>query len=162
MANNWGIGEQSAALCDLGGSPGCQEVLYGIFPVPRYGDVQNAQGMQGMMATHNTYRQKDGDMMAAYQDVRYVQGYAAALMWRAAVEKAIDDGHPSPTGEDLKNALESFQDVSLQGMTAGLVSFTATDHRPQGNAAVYKINDQDTLEFVDRYSIALDASWLGY
>ena len=162
MANNWGIGETSASICMMNGPPGCADILYGLFPVPRYGDVQNAEGMLTMMEIHDTYRAEDGHMPSAYQDVRYVQGYAAALMWQAAVEKAIDDGHTSPTGEDLKNAFESFKDVDLQGMTAGRISFTSKDHRPQANTAVYKINSQNTLEFVDRYSIMLSPAWLGY
>ena len=162
MANNWGIGETSSTICMVNGPPSCANVLYGLFPVPRYGDVQNAEGMLAMMKMHDDYRAKDGQPTSSYQDVRYVQGYAAALMWQKAVEKALDDGHPSPTGEDLKNALETFKDVDLEGMTAGRISFTPKDHRPQANTAVYKINSQSTLEFVDRYSIMLSPDWLGY
>jgi ABC-type branched-subunit amino acid transport system substrate-binding protein len=161
MANNWGIGETSAKIC----GPGCAGILYGLFPVPVYGDTHNAIGMTQMMQIHDMYRDRDQEPRDRYADVRYVQGYAAALMWRQAVERAIDAGHKSPTGEDLKNALESFKNVVLDGMTAGAISFTPKDHRPQANESVYKldaVNAQTAFTFVDQYSIELDPTWLGY
>ena len=85
MANNWGIGETSPSIC----GPKCAGVLYGVFPVPIYGDTRNSSGMSKMLDLHNTYRQKDGDPADKYQDIRYVQGYAAALMWREAVERPV-------------------------------------------------------------------------
>src|SRR5262249_27802914 len=41
MANNWGIGETSSQLCGYndGKTSDCDGVLYGLFPVPRYGDT---------------------------------------------------------------------------------------------------------------------------
>jgi hypothetical protein len=158
MANNWGIDETTSATCGAA----CNNIVYGLFPVPSYGDVQNAGGMLDLMSTHDTYRQKDGQPLDAYRDVRYVQGYAAALMWHKAVELALATGHTSPTGEDLKNALESFREVDLKGMTASPVSFSAKDHRPQSAEGVYLINEKGALTFIDRYSINLDPTWLGY
>lgn len=158
MANNWGIGETTPEVCGTG----CNNIFYGLFPVPRYGDLRNSVGMDELLKIHDEYRLKDGDELEKYRDVRYVQGYAAALMWRQAVERAIDAGHNTPSGADLREALESFDQVTLDGMTAGPISFTAGDHRPQSNEAIYKINGQGVLEFVDRYSIRLDDEWLGY
>jgi ABC-type branched-subunit amino acid transport system substrate-binding protein len=158
MANNWGIGETTPSIC----GPSCAKIFYGLFPVPRYGDVQRAIGMTTLMETHQAYRRKDGHPLDLYRDVRYVQGYAAAIMWHKAVEMAIDTGHTTPTGEDLKNALESFQGVDLRGMTAGPISFSPKDHRPQSNESVYVLNDQGELTFVDGYSIELNPNWLGY
>jgi serine/threonine protein kinase len=161
MANNWGIGEASMKIC----GPACSGVLYGLFPVPIYGDTRNALGMTQMLRIHDMYREKDHEPRDKYADGRYVQGYAAALMWREAVERAIDAGHKTPTGEDLKNALETFHHVVLEGMTAGAISFSPKDHRPQANASVYKLdssNPRSVFSFVDQYSIELDATWLGY
>jgi hypothetical protein len=158
MANNWGIGETSPTICGTD----CDGLYYGVFPVPRYGDVQNATGMNHMLDIHDTYRQKDGDPLDTYRDVRYVQGYAAALMWQKAVEQAVAAGHTSPTGEDLKTALEGFKGVTLDGMTAGPISFASSDHRPQANESVYMISATGVLTFVDRYSIDLDPKWRGY
>jgi hypothetical protein len=158
MANNWGIGETTPEICGAA----CNNIFYGLFPVPRYGDSRNAIGMDQMMRIHDEYRQKDGHPIEQYRDVRYVQGHAAALMWRKAVEAAIDAGNNSPTGEDLKNALESFQQVELDGMTAGPISFSPTDHRPQFHEAVYKIDNNDELEFVNSFTIPRDQEFLGY
>ncbi|WP_437738439.1 protein kinase domain-containing protein [Sorangium sp. So ce1335] len=163
MANNWGIGERTLEICGAD----CAGIFYGLFPVPVYGDTQHSSGMAEMLRIHRAYREKDGHSLDRYQDQFYVQGHAAALMWRAAVERAIDAGHESPTGEDLKAALESFQNVVLDGMTAGPISFSPTDHRPQANESVYVINAGAdaggvAFRFVDHYSIKLDPKWLGY
>lgn len=158
MANNWGIGEPSATLC----GQACYGTLYGLFPVPRYGDVDNAKGMIDLLKIHDNYRMQDGLAITAYQDVRYVQGYAAVLMWRKAVEIALDADHITPTGEDLKNALETLKDADLDGMTAGHVTFTPTDHRPQSNEAIYQLDAKGQLSFVNSTSIELREEWLGY
>src|SRR5262249_47023103 len=95
MANNWGIGETSKNVCGRE----CAGVLYGLCPVPIYGDTQHAAGMRQMMAIHDMSRATDAEGLTKYTDMRYVQGYAAALMWRKAVDRAIDSGKTSPTGE---------------------------------------------------------------
>ncbi|WP_437663277.1 protein kinase domain-containing protein [Sorangium sp. So ce1182] len=163
MANNWGIGEGTLSLCGAD----CAGIFYGLFPVPVYGDTQHSSGMAEMLRIHRAYREKDGHPLDRYQDQFYVQGHATALMWREAVERAIDAGHASPDGEDLKAALETFQNVVLDGMTAGPISFSPTDHRPQANESVYKISASAdaggvAFRFVDQYSIELDPRWLGY
>lgn len=159
MANNWGIDETTSAIC---GAACNNNIVYGLFPVPRYGDVKNASGMLDMMSIHDIYRVKDGQPVDAYRDVRYVQGHTAALMWHKAVEVALDAGHTSPTGEDLKNALESFQEVDLGGMTASPISFSSKDHRPQSAEGVYLIDGKGEFFFIDSYSIKLDPTWVGY
>ena len=115
-----------------------------------------------MLKIHDEYRMKDGQPKDAYSDVRYVQGHAAALMWQRAVEHALDEGHRSPSGDNLKDALETFHEVTLDGMTAGAISFTAQDHRPQMQEVVYKLNSDVKLEFVESSSIGRRDDWLGY
>ncbi|KYF63248.1 hypothetical protein BE11_03375 [Sorangium cellulosum] len=163
IANNWGIGERTLEIC----GDACAGIFYGLFPVPVFGDTQHSSGMAEMLRIHRTYREKDGRPLDRYKDQFYVQGHAAALMWRKAVERAVDAGHESPTGEDLKAALETFQNVVLDGMTAGPISFSPTDHRPQANESVYAISARAdaggvVFRFVDQYSIELDPKWLGY
>jgi ABC-type branched-subunit amino acid transport system substrate-binding protein len=164
IANNWGIGETSSALCGSTGSAAdCDDVLYGLFPVPRYSDTSHASGMQALLDLHDRWALRDMEEagISTYQDVRYVQGYAAALMWRKAVDAALDAGHATPTGDDLKNALEQFDQVVLAGMTAGAISFTPTDHRPQGSEWVYYLH-AGALTLDNSYSLSLDPAWLGY
>src|SRR5262249_24443961 len=155
----WGIGEASVKICGAA----CSGVLYGIFPVPLYGDTHNGIGMTQMLRVHDMYRAKDHEPKDKYADGRYVQGYAAALMWREAVVRAIDAGHKTPSGADLKNALESFRNVLLDGMTAGPISFSPTDHRPQSTASVYKLdstNPRSSFTFQDQYAIEQGPQWL--
>jgi branched-chain amino acid transport system substrate-binding protein len=166
MANNWGIGETTPTIC----GPTCNDIFYGLFPVPRYGDIENAGGMAALVALHDKYGARDvqpSPPMPArkptdYRDVRYVQGYVAAAMWRRGMEAAIDAGHPHPSGEDLKTALEAFKQYALDGLTSGPISFTAQDHRPQASATVYKLSVDGHFQFVNKYSIGLIPSWLGY
>ncbi|WP_159397307.1 bifunctional serine/threonine-protein kinase/ABC transporter substrate-binding protein [Sorangium cellulosum] len=163
VANNWGIGEQTLSICGAD----CAGIFYGLFPVPVYGDTQHSSGMAEMMRIHRAYREKDNHPLDRHQDQLYVQGHAAALMWREAVERAIDAGHTRPTGEHLKAALEGFNNVVLDGMTAGPISFSPSDHRPQANESVYVLaagepDGRLALKFVDQVSIKLDPKWLGY
>jgi branched-chain amino acid transport system substrate-binding protein len=78
------------------------------------------------------------------------------------MEVAIDAGHSNPTGEDLKNALETFRSLDTGGLTAGPITFTSTDHRPQSTENIYKIDSAGQLAFVNGYSIQIVPQWLGY
>ena len=176
MANNWGIGETASATCGAG----CNgDLFYGLFPVPRYGDIQNATEMVQLIAVHDNYAAKDSATPPpapiamvpnsnerrkpeSFRDVRYVQGFAAAVLWEKAMGLALDAGHRNPTGEDLKNALETFRLVDMGGLTAGPISFSPKDHRPQSNASIYKLDGTGQLAFVDKLSISLVNEWLGY
>jgi branched-chain amino acid transport system substrate-binding protein len=167
VANNWGIGETTPSIC---GDACNHDNFYGLFPVPRYGDIQTAQSMSALIALHDEYAAKDtvaappipARSPSDYRDVRYVQGYAAALMWQTAVESAIDAGHTTPTGDDIKNALETFKNISMSNMTAGPITFTAGDHRPQSTEVIYKLDANGQFQFVNNYSIELVPDWLGY
>jgi ABC-type branched-subunit amino acid transport system substrate-binding protein len=169
MANNWGIGETTTTIC---GADCNTDVIYGLFPVPRYADLQNSTGMAQLIALHDHYGDQDGKTpppspitprkLDDYRDVRYVQGYTAAAMWAKAMSAAIDKGSSNPTGEDIKNALESFKELDLEGLTAGPISFTGADHRPQSNESIYKVDANGTLAFVNKFSVALVPDWLGY
>jgi ABC-type branched-subunit amino acid transport system substrate-binding protein len=175
MANNWGIGETTPDIC---GAACNNDVFYGLFPVPHYGDLGNSSGMTALIALHDEYAMEDSAPVSIagpsgpsqipartpedYRDVRYVQGYASALLWRRAIEAAIDAGHSDPTGDDIKTALEKFDNVDLEGMTAGPISFSETDHRPQSTESIYQLDSNGTLAFVDRFTIALIPDWLGY
>ena len=165
IANNWGIGETTSGTCGAG----CDDIFYGLFPVPRYGDLKNASVMATLVALHDAYTAKDfapNPPMPArrsgdHRDVRYVQGFAAGVLWEKGMLAAIDAGHSNPTGEDLKQAFETFRQVDL-GITAGPVTFTATDHRPQSEESVYKLDSNGNLAWVDNYQVELVQDWLGY
>jgi hypothetical protein len=167
ITNTWGFDETTAGRCGAG----CNDIVYGLFPVPLYGDVEAAAGMRNAMDIHDEYAPKD--ILAQpplparnpedYKNVRYIQAHAQALMWKTAMERAIDAGHENPTGDDLRATLDTFTNVSLSGMTSAAISFTATDHRPQATMTVYKLNTAGALQFVDRYPLpGVTKDWLGY
>lgn len=169
MANNWGIGETTTTICGAD----CEgDFFYGLFPVPKYADLQNSSGMGKLIGLHEDYARRDAATPPKapitprkptdYQDVRYVQGYAAAVMWEKAMLRAIEKGSKNPTGEELKNALESFSQMDMEGMTAGPITFTAADHRPQSNESIYRVDENGQLAFVNKFSLSLVSEWLGY
>lgn|GEM_PF-5074351 len=167
LANNWGIGETTPTIC----GPSCNnDNFYGLFPVPKYGDIENSSAMNEIISHHDAYAQVDAvavppipaRTLNAYRDVRYVQGYAAALMWEKGMTAAVLAGHRNPTGNDLKEALEKFNNVDMSGVTSAPISFSPTDHRPQSGESIYKLDINGQLAFVNRFNIPLVADWLGW
>lgn len=167
IANNWGIGETTPSIC---GDACNHDNFYGLFPVPKYGDIQNSAAMATIIATHDEFAAKDtmpnppipARRSSDFRDVRYVQGYAAALMWQRGIEAAIKAGHRAPTGADLKAAFETFSSEALDGATAAPISFSPADHRPQSAMSIYKLDANGQLVFVNRYNLPLVADWLGW
>jgi branched-chain amino acid transport system substrate-binding protein len=165
IANNWGLNESSLPIC----GSACAGVLYGIFPVPRFGDLQNSALMADVVALHDEFGNDPSPAPPMtprtpdqYEEVTYVQGYVAGLMWAKGMEAAIAAGHSNPSGEDLKSALEGFDAVDTGGLTSGPISFSSTDHRPQSSESIYVVNPNNSFTFVSKYSIDLVSDWLGY
>ncbi len=167
MANNWGIGETTAKIC---GDACKNDNFYGIFPVPRFGDSRNTPIMSQILAHHEAFTGRDrtangpipARMPGQYADVRYVQGFVSALLWEKGVTAAIVAGKRTPTGKDVKEALETFKNVSMGGATAADISFSPDDHRPQSGENVYKIDGNGVLSFVNNYQIQVVDEWLGW
>jgi hypothetical protein len=167
IANNWGIGETTPTIC---GTACNNDNFYGLFPVPKYGDIDNSAKMNDIIQHHDEFAQKDAVAMPPipartsdqYRDVRYVQGYAAALMWEKGMTAAVLAGHRNPTGNDLKEAFEKFNNIDMGGVTSATIGFTAKDHRPQSGESIYKLDSNGQLTFVSRYNIPLVDDWLGW
>src|SRR6266550_2386867 len=78
-------------------------------PVPKYGDAANSAAMAEIVSHHDHYAALDSAAAPPipartadqYADVRYVQGYAAALLWEMGMRAAIMAGHRNPIGTDL-------------------------------------------------------------
>ena len=118
------------------------------------------------------YSNREEDVLAgiSYDNVEYVYGYVSAQMWEMAVTSIVDKlGVVSAgeiSGERIKNELElgniSFGDFG--GLTAGPVSFTAGDHRPQNAVEILKLDADGKLvsHLGAGLSIELRAEWLGW
>lgn len=159
IVNNWGFDENLYTAC----GDACIGRIHGIMPFVAYGD-RRAPGMADLVKTHDKWRAREaaeGGPDTTYENVRYVQGYVSALLWKQAVERVIDEGL-EVNGLNVKSALESFEQVSMQGLCAP-ISLSPSDHRPQSTESVYRIGSSGELvhEPPDR-EIFLDAGWLGW
>lgn len=162
MTNVYGFDENLAPLCALdlaAGAPNpCFDRVFGVTPFSMYGD-QRQDGMLALMRIHDAHR-RPPETTADFANVRYVQGYTMFLMWRIAVERVVDAGL-AIDGPNLKNALETFRDVSMRGLSAPL-TITPTDHRPTRGAMIYKIDDTGAPAFLTQSEIELREEWKGW
>lgn len=152
-ATPWAFSEQTPKLC----GDACNGILIGVTPVFAWGETERSAGMSDLMAVHSRARTD-----AEYRNHHYVRGYAAAMMWHRAVERAVESGATRPTGSDIQAALDSFRDEDLSGLTAGLVSMSSTDHRSQTRYNVYAIDVDGDLVFDSNGSLRPSDLWLGY
>ncbi len=154
ITNTYGLDEALYAAC---GDP-CVGFL-GVQAFPAWGDP-SATGMQALQTVHAKYRAVDGEDSALHRTVDYVAGYVTAAAWRLAVASAIDAGQPV-TGASVRDAFERFRDQPVDGFAA--LSYSKTDHRPQGAARVYRLGAAGALEVVGQpISIQLSPDWLGW
>lgn len=157
-ANPWGFSEQTPELC----GEACNGILIGVTPVYAWGDTERSAGMRDLTAAHARARSRAGDEPLLYRNHHYIRGYAAAMMWHRAVERAVESGNSRPTGDDIKAALDSFRDEELDELTAGPLSMTSTDHRSQTRYNVYAIDSDGDLVFDSDGSLHPSNLWLGY
>ena len=168
ISNNWGFDENIDAACE----GGCVGFFHGIMPFAAYGD--NVPGMQRLEEVHDRWRAADanGWMGAApevdaqgnalaHRNVRYVQGYVSVLLWQTAMERLIDY-RKAITGRELKNVLETFDNVNMLGLTPPL-SFSPDDHRPQSTEKIYHVAEDGSLENIPPdAAVFLRDEWLGW
>jgi ABC-type branched-subunit amino acid transport system substrate-binding protein len=157
-ANPWGFSEETPELC----GDACNEILIGVTPVFAWGETERSAGMSDLMAVHARARSQAGQEPSLYRNHHYVRGYAAAMMWHQGVARAVENGHSSPTGGDIKDALEAYRDEDLDGLTAGPLSLAPDDHRSQTRYNVYAIDADGDVVFDSDGSIQPSNLWLGY
>jgi branched-chain amino acid transport system substrate-binding protein len=155
IVNVWGFDELSGTQC----GPECAEQVYGLLPFAAYGDTR-FPGMFEVLALHDRRRQARGESLDLHRNVRYVQGYVSALMWRAAVEQLLDR-RERVTGENIKAALERFDALETGGLTSPL-HFSPDDHRPASGARIYSIDGNGKLRFESETIMQLQEDWLGW
>ena len=161
IANNWAVDELTHS--ETGGA--CSGDWWVVQPFALYGDM-SAIGMSDLLAVHKKYRPLSSHLpeqpLASQRVVSYVVGYVAATTWVYVAESLIDEGR-EVTGETLKEGFESLDNRSMDGLTAGPITYTSSDHRPQQRVYVYHLTGTGQLE-QDGIPIntPLKAEWLGW
>jgi hypothetical protein len=154
IGNNWSMDESLHGRC----GEACAG-FHVVQPFAMFGDP-TAAGTAGLLADHARYRKLDGEPADAYRTVQYVYGRVAVATWKLAVERLIDQGKPV-TGPNLREVLESFRQVDVEGFAA--VSYSATDHRPQSGARILQLRPGGRIEAIGPpLSLSLRSGWLGW
>ncbi|HEY6173191.1 MAG TPA: ABC transporter substrate-binding protein, partial [Kofleriaceae bacterium] len=154
IGNNWSVDESLYGRC----GDACVG-FHVVQPFALFGDP-TAAGTAGLLADHARYRAVDGDAPDAYKIVQYVYGRVAVATWKIAVERLIDQGLPV-TGPNLREALESFHNVDIEGFAT--IGYTATDHRPQSGARITRLGARGRMETIGQpLALSLETGWLGW
>jgi branched-chain amino acid transport system substrate-binding protein len=160
IVNNWGFDEQLFGLCGPALNNPCVDKVHGIMPFVAYGDTRAGE-MSAVTGLQDKWRARDGEQnVTAYKNVRYVQGYVNVTLFIKAAEAVISSGK-EVTGENIKDALETFTGVSTGGLTDPL-TYSPSDHRPQSSESIYKIDKDGKLVLESQRPIAMQQSWLGW
>ncbi len=154
ITNTYGLDESLPAAC----GDACAGFL-GVQAFPAWGDP-SAAGMQALQQVHATYRALDGEDPLLHRTVDYVAGHVTAAAWKLAVEAAIDAGDPV-SGASIRDAFERFRSQPVDGFAQ--LTYSPSDHRPQGTARVYRLGAAGALEIAGQpISIPLSPDWLGW
>lgn len=155
VANTWGFDETVYQKC---GDP-CVNRLFGLVPFAAYGDTRFPE-MENVVMIHDLFRNEKGEPPTQFANLRYVQGYVAALLFGVAIERLVDQERPV-TRENLRELLETFKGLQTGGLS-GPITFTPDDHRPTAATRIYSINSFGKLKYEDEIKITLRPEWLGW
>jgi branched-chain amino acid transport system substrate-binding protein len=164
LVNVWGFDETFYERCkEENGNNPCQGRVFGLMPFAPFGEL-GYQGMKDVVVQQTEYRRKKGEELQLHRNVRYVQGYVSAMIWKAAVEQLFEQGLEI-TGYSLKREFERFRNFSTQGLTFP-ISFTSTDHRPSRGTLIYTFDANGGLKYtteVEFKELPVEWSmWLGW
>jgi len=142
VVNNYGIDERTPKLAGdaAEGVMGFQDVAY-------WGE--NVPGMKTLMDFN---QQHHGGALRASP---YMRGW----LWVIIAAEGIKRAGPNPTGESVKNALESLKDFDTWGITPPF-TYTSEDHRPTNRARLVMVKDGKIVQLRE-VSVERDMKWIG-
>jgi len=143
-SNPYGFGETLPQIAKE-----AAEGVTGIMVDVPYGE--NVPGMKKLTEFHQKNHPTDS------HDTFYVRGWTYALVWTEALKRADKAG--KLTGEGVKEALETFKDFDLGGLTEP-ITYTTTDHRPTTKVNIYMVKD-GKLTKAKQYEMERRPDWLG-
>ncbi len=142
VVNNYGFDERTPALAG-----GAAEGVIGIQDVAYWGD--NVPGMKTLTEFHRKHHGSD----------THASPYMRGWLWVIVSVEAIKRAGPTPTGEAIKNALESLKEFDTWGLTPPF-TYTSEDHRPTNRARLVMVKDGKVVPMRDA-SVDRDMKWIG-
>jgi len=142
VVNNYGLDERTPSLA----GPAAEGVV-GIQDVAYWGD--SVPGMKILMEFHQKHHGTD----------THASPYMRGWLWVIVAAEAIKRAGNNPTGESIKNALESFKEFDTWGITPPF-TYTNEDHRPTNRARLVMIQGS---KIVPMREVSVDRSmkWIG-
>jgi branched-chain amino acid transport system substrate-binding protein len=142
VVNNYGLDERTPGLA----GPAAEGVI-GIQDVAYWGD--NVPGMKTLMEFHQKHHGSDTHASP------YMRGWLCVIVAAEAIKRAGN----APTGESVKNALESLKEFDTWGITPPF-TYTNEDHRPTNRARLVMIQNS---KIVPMREVTVDRSmkWIG-
>ena len=142
VINNYGIDERTPKLAGE-----AAEGVMGIADIAYWGD--DVPGMKILMDFHSKHHPNDE------HNSPYMRGWLWTLLAAEGIKRAGD----TPTGNAVKNALDSLRDFDTWGLTPAF-TYTSDDHRPTTKAKLYIIQGGKLVP-IREVSVDRDPKWLG-
>jgi len=144
IINTWGFDETLLAKA----GPYANGRTYGVAPAALWGD--SVPGMDDIMGAHKKYAS------AKTHTINYVKGWLSMMVMAEAIKRVKG----SVSGYSVREALETVKDFNTGGLSAP-ISFSATDHRPNMQVKIYKI-EGDKYQFVTEVKMERDTRFIGW
>jgi branched-chain amino acid transport system substrate-binding protein len=151
IANLYGFDERCGTQCSGN--------AYVVMSFAAFGDTRYP-GMSEVVRVHEKWRKADGEDANLYKNVRYVQGFVSFVMLQKAIEQ-LEQENREITGRNVKQALETFRQKDVGGLTAPL-TFTPDDHRPTNVTRIYSMNEFGRFAYETETRVELKSDWLGW
>jgi branched-chain amino acid transport system substrate-binding protein len=142
VVNNYGLDERTPGLA----GPAAEGVI-GIQDVAYWGD--NVPGMKTLMEFHKKHHGTD----------THASPYMRGWLWVLVAAEAIKRAGNAPTGESVKNALESLREFDTWGITPPF-TYTSEDHRPTNRARLVTIKSGKIMP-MSEVSVDRSMKWIG-
>jgi branched-chain amino acid transport system substrate-binding protein len=142
VVNNYGLDERTPALA----GPAAEGVI-GIQDVAYWGD--NVPGMKTLMEFHKKHHGND----------THASPYMRGWLWVIVAAEAIKRAGDAPTGESVKNALESLREFDTWGISPPF-TYTNEDHRPTNRARLVMIQGGKIVQMRE-VSVDRSMKWIG-
>jgi len=142
VVNNYGLDERTPRLAG-----DAAEGAIGIQDVAFWGD--NVPGMKTLMDFHAKHHGSD----------THAAPYMRGWLWVIVAAEAIKRAGPNPTGESVKNALESLREFDTWGLTPPF-TYTNEDHRPTNRARLVQIKG-GKVTLLREVTVDREMKWIG-